>query len=206
MKYYVYTLARPDSTVFYVGKGSGKRITQHEQEALRGCPCEKCAMIRELWQQGATVQRTIVLHTDNEQAALAHEAELIRAYGRETLVNRSAGQDGRRSETPKHVPPPTIQPLPRDPTVAELVDRLFTTHRHPSGREYTYFEVSLLMEGAIQPPHLHALRRGNSTNPTRKTLLARCQFFGVPAAYFFPELAGPAQDTDDAPDLALLPE
>jgi transcriptional regulator with XRE-family HTH domain len=78
-----------------------------------------------------------------------------------------------------------------------LVDRLFKTRRHPSGREYTYFEVSLLMRGAIQPPHLHALRRGNSDTPTRKTILALCQFFGVPAAYFFPELDESPGSCDD---------
>ena len=45
MSYYVYTLAYPDGTVFYVGKGSGNRIQHHEQEALRGHDCPKCDLI-----------------------------------------------------------------------------------------------------------------------------------------------------------------
>ena len=32
-QFYVYTLAYPDGKVFYVGKGSGYRIDQHEMEA-----------------------------------------------------------------------------------------------------------------------------------------------------------------------------
>lgn len=34
--FYVYTLAYPDSKVFYVGKGTGKRIDDHEREARKG--------------------------------------------------------------------------------------------------------------------------------------------------------------------------
>ncbi|MDP9310471.1 MAG: helix-turn-helix domain-containing protein, partial [Chloroflexota bacterium] len=73
-------------------------------------------------------------------------------------------------------------------TVAELVDRLFKTHRRPDGREYTYHEVADALGGAIDSTSLSKLRSGAITNPGRRSLLLLCQFFHVPAAYFFPEL------------------
>ena len=37
MKYYVYHLIDPrDNSVFYIGKGTGNRINDHQKEALRG--------------------------------------------------------------------------------------------------------------------------------------------------------------------------
>jgi hypothetical protein len=96
MNYYVYTLAHND-TVFYVGKGCGSRIKQHEQEALRGHNCPKCALIRSIWRSGGSVQRAIVFETEDERAALDREAELIQHYGLAQLVNRTrGGQPGRR--------------------------------------------------------------------------------------------------------------
>jgi len=94
MEFYVYTLARPDESVFYVGKGSGKRIRQHEWEAQRGCSCRKCNVIRKIWRNGGEVQKVIVYRTSDEQAALDYEIALIRHYGRENLVNLTDGGDG----------------------------------------------------------------------------------------------------------------
>lgn len=76
------------------------------------------------------------------------------------------------------------------PTMADLVEALFKNHLHPSGREFTLYEASLGMKGAVTPPQIHQIRKGKSKNPTRETLLAFCLFFGVEANYFFPELAG----------------
>lgn len=73
-------------------------------------------------------------------------------------------------------------------TVAQLVDDLFWTHRKENGEEYTYKEVCAALNGAIEPSHLFKLRKGSIKNPGRKTLLALCTFFKVPATYFFPEL------------------
>lgn len=101
MKYYVYTLARPDGTVFYVGKGCGNRVAQHEQEALRGHNCPKCELIRLIWRDGGTVQRAIVFETDDQRAALDHEAMQIKQYGPAQLVNRN--HRGSRSGLPRWV-------------------------------------------------------------------------------------------------------
>lgn len=91
MNYYVYTLSRPDGTIFYVGKGCGKRVAQHEKEALRGHNCPKCELIRSIWREGGTVQRAIVFETDDEQAALAHETALINSFGPDQLINQRGG-------------------------------------------------------------------------------------------------------------------
>jgi hypothetical protein len=40
--YYVYVLARPDGTPFYVGKGKNGRIFEHDKEARSGHKCHKC--------------------------------------------------------------------------------------------------------------------------------------------------------------------
>lgn len=77
------------------------------------------------------------------------------------------------------------------PTVAELVEDLFQTHRRPDGREYTNREVSLALGGQVEPSHLSKLRNGKITNPGRETLLLLCRFFNTPPSYFFPELDMP---------------
>lgn len=59
MKYYVYTLAH-NGTVFYVGKGSGNRIPQHEKEALRGHTCCTCEVMSSIWRNGSTVPLAMV--------------------------------------------------------------------------------------------------------------------------------------------------
>lgn len=73
-------------------------------------------------------------------------------------------------------------------TVAELVEDLFRTHCRPDGREYTNREVSLALDGQVEPSHLSKLRNGRITNPGRDTLLLLCRFFNVSPSYFFPEL------------------
>lgn len=99
-RFYVYTLsyppelARPDGSVFYVGKGTGRRIHRHEEEARRGHDCHKCNVIRKIWRVGGQVVKAIVLETLDEQAALDHERALIAAYGRDNLCNLTDGGEG----------------------------------------------------------------------------------------------------------------
>lgn len=85
--WYVYTYLLPDDTVFYVGKGTGNRINDHENEASRDCPCKKCTTIREVWASGNIVKKRIVFETLNESEALAKESELIQEYAGEHLSN-----------------------------------------------------------------------------------------------------------------------
>lgn len=92
--YYVYVLARPNGTPFYVGKGAGRRIFGHENEAKTGCQCHKCRVIRKIWRNGGEVQRYTMLTTMDECEAFTYECELITLYGRKTLCNKTDGGEG----------------------------------------------------------------------------------------------------------------
>lgn len=78
--------------------------------------------------------------------------------------------------------------------VADLVNQLFETHRHPSGRQFKNKEVEHTLRGEINQAYLSKVRRGLIADPGRNHLLLLCQFFGVPSSYFFPELAPLAAD------------
>ena len=92
--FYVYVLTRPNGDPFYVGKGTGDRIVEHEREARRGCDCRKCRVIRKIWRSGGQIQRSIIFETDDEAAALAQERAVIAFFGRENLVNHTDGGEG----------------------------------------------------------------------------------------------------------------
>jgi hypothetical protein len=94
-RFYVYILARPSGEPFYVGKGHGRRILDHEAEARSGHKCHKCNVIRKIWREGGTVQRRIVFVTNNEDEAFEYEIELIAFLGRKTLCNQTDGGQGR---------------------------------------------------------------------------------------------------------------
>lgn len=85
--WYVYLYLLPDDTVFYVGKGKGCRLFQHEYEAASGCGCRKCTTIREIWASGSPVKKRIVFETFVETEAFAEEARLIQEYSGKHLTN-----------------------------------------------------------------------------------------------------------------------
>jgi hypothetical protein len=97
MSYYIYTLSEPDmdefgsSQVFYVGKGCGKRVGDHEQEARKGKRSAKCDRIRAIWAAGKQVQKRIIFDTEDEAEAYRYEVQLIASIGRDNLTN---GNDG----------------------------------------------------------------------------------------------------------------
>lgn len=93
-RFYVYVLARPDNSPFYVGKGQGKRVFKHDTEARSGHRCHKCNVIRKIWKQGKDVRRYIVFTSDSEQEALDYERYLIELYGKHTLTNVTDGGIG----------------------------------------------------------------------------------------------------------------
>ncbi|NJO81611.1 MAG: helix-turn-helix transcriptional regulator [Blastochloris sp.] len=70
-------------------------------------------------------------------------------------------------------------------TTGELLDQLFTTHRHPTGREYTYQEVSKGVGGELDPTYIAKVRKGKIPNPGRQAIMLLCRFFHVPPSYFF---------------------
>lgn len=78
--------------------------------------------------------------------------------------------------------------LPTEPTVADLLNRLFHLRRHPSGREYSNGEVALGMRGKHDRSYVRKVRTGEIPNPGYQALLELCIFFRVPITYFFPQL------------------
>lgn len=93
-RFYVYVLCRPNGKPFYVGKGTGRRVFDHDAEARGGHDCYKCRVIRKIWRAGGDVQRYTVFTTNDEQEAYAYECELIALYGRSTLTNGTDGGEG----------------------------------------------------------------------------------------------------------------
>lgn len=87
-QFYVYTLAHPDGTIFYVGKGqypsSSKkdRIDDHEREArmahhFKKVNQRKIDVIKEIWASGHEVVKNRVAVFDDERDAYAYEWALI---------------------------------------------------------------------------------------------------------------------------------
>ena len=75
-------------------------------------------------------------------------------------------------------------------TLAEKLDRCYTT-MHPKDRKpYTYREVAAGMAELgvkVSPSYLWHLRKGERTNPALDVIQAMAKFFHVPAAYFLGE-------------------
>lgn len=115
--FYVYTLARPNLKVFYVGKGCGKRIYQHEREARGACRCHRCNVIRKIWRDGGEVVRSIVFTTSDETAAYDYEQTLIARIGLKRLTNHMLGN------VPEVVQRPTLPDRP----IYEITEREYTS-------------------------------------------------------------------------------
>ncbi|WP_327279078.1 MULTISPECIES: helix-turn-helix transcriptional regulator [unclassified Streptomyces] len=79
----------------------------------------------------------------------------------------------------------------QSPTFAQLLDHLFREVHPPSRGPYTYAEVAEGIrkvssgEGrGVTASAIQQLRTGVKQNPTRHTIKALADFFGVPAGYF----------------------
>jgi len=93
-QFYVYVLSGPDGEPFYIGKGKGGRVDDHEKEAKRNCQCQKCTVIRDMWHRGEQVGKAVVFETEDEQAAFTYERNLIAHHGRNNLCNQTNGGAG----------------------------------------------------------------------------------------------------------------
>lgn len=102
-KWYVYLLCDPDTErPFYVGKGTGNRIDQHEQDLdnnFLGNPTKKW-VIRNILAQGKQVLKKKVAEFDSEREAYMHERELISFYGPQ-ITNIMPGSDVLQEHTEK---------------------------------------------------------------------------------------------------------
>ena len=91
-EWYVYELVDPRSgEVFYVGKGKGSRINDHEWEAENGYPSYKCNKIRSIWGDGHEIIKQKVAEFWDEDAAYEHEEERIASIGLDNLTNIIGG-------------------------------------------------------------------------------------------------------------------
>jgi hypothetical protein len=99
--YYVYEIrdpsAPPDQAVFYVGKGTGRRIEQHEREADRAAQNsgvteqKRHQKILEIKARGETPIARVIGRFDTPEEAFAVEATLLHwVYGFPDLYERSA--------------------------------------------------------------------------------------------------------------------
>ena len=88
MSYYVYELVDPrDGKPFYIGKGKGERMHQHEREAARGVYSRKCERIREIVAAGMKVEKSVLARYAIETDAYDAERLLIEQIGLENLTN-----------------------------------------------------------------------------------------------------------------------
>ena len=78
-KWYLYQLIDPrDQTVFYIGKGTGKRVHAHEKEAKNGVCSDKCNKIKDIWSNNLRVEKKIIAYFNDEKYAYQVEADWIR--------------------------------------------------------------------------------------------------------------------------------
>ena len=80
-----------------------------------------------------------------------------------------------------------------DSSMANLVNNLFSTYRHPDGREYTHKEVEAGItrragKKLIDASYLSKLRTGTLQKPSILAVEALCHFFPVDVDYFFPSI------------------
>ena len=87
--FYVYLLRKPNKTPFYVGKGCGNRVFQHEYDAEHSACCNpyKVKVIKNIRKKNAEIIYTIDSIHKTEEDALIRERELIQKIGRPLLTN-----------------------------------------------------------------------------------------------------------------------
>ena len=97
-EFYVYTLADSrNNIIFYVGKGTGSRMTAHKSIARKDTRKSKFRVynkIRKILSEGGDILTKKVFVTNCQKEAYRHEMELIKKIGRDTLTNLTDGGEG----------------------------------------------------------------------------------------------------------------
>ncbi len=84
-RFYVYQLLKPDGTPFYIGKGIGRRVFEHEAEARGAKNSHKLNTIRLIWRLGTYVDYSIIAFFDSEIECHEREMAEILRIGRHDL-------------------------------------------------------------------------------------------------------------------------
>jgi hypothetical protein len=95
--FYVYALFRENGVPFYIGKGHGRRLADHDMAARRGDKGYRNAVIRDMHARGVELIRAKVHEGLTETAAHVYEVALIAAIGRHPhgpLTNLTDGGEG----------------------------------------------------------------------------------------------------------------
>ncbi len=87
--------------------------------------------------------------------------------------------------------------------LAALVNQLFETHRHPSGREYKLSEVATATDDELTTSWLSLLRKGAIARPGADKIQRLADFFAVEASYFTGRQPQPKDDTETTQDAEL---
>ena len=99
-RFYVYVLLRPDGQPFYVGKGFGRRVFNHEAQASNTTlRTHKLNVIRAIVRKGGRLGYAFPHFCENENEAHVREIELISMIGRHdlktgSLTNQTNGGEG----------------------------------------------------------------------------------------------------------------
>ena len=91
--FYVYFLQDPrDDSIFYVGKGAGNRVFQHQAgDLIDADSSDKISIIKEIYADGLSVKHQIVRHGLSQEVAFEVEAALIDYIGMKNLSNLQSG-------------------------------------------------------------------------------------------------------------------
>lgn len=96
--FYVYELVDPRTgAVFYVGKGTNRRLDAHEREARVGRVSRKCQRIRDIEAEGYSIGKRVVEWFADEQQAYNFESELVDRHGLDNLTNAIPGGGSTRA-------------------------------------------------------------------------------------------------------------
>lgn len=91
-RYYVYALIDPrDESTFYIGKGVGRRVFDHEKQARKDGGA-KAQRIKEIWLAGLEVKRVYLAWFDSEHTALKFEEAQIRSTSGLTNITHNDGR------------------------------------------------------------------------------------------------------------------
>lgn len=86
---YVYALVDPDGSVFYVGKGTGRRMFSHERQAARGKQGARFDRIREIVAAGGSVACRVLGEYATDELAARAEVYFIASH--DGLLNLTKG-------------------------------------------------------------------------------------------------------------------